>query len=1185
MSSLHQYIHSTFVDRFETPRIGSRSLGLTLAFFFCLLAWPNAASAATCRWTGAAAGDNRWSTATNWADCAGRAPQNGDDVTFQNAGAQGTNVNDIAGLRIATLLMVGQPDQPVNSRWNISGAGVIVTSRVILEELRTDLAGNAPAFLAPITLAATMTIVNQSIVQTPGGGTSSNVRLGDIALAGFTPTFQTDFPISVIGHISGNGGLRKTGTSLLVLNDNSYTGATDILAGSIRAAASTALGADTPLDSTTVETSATLLLADGVTVNEHVLLANGSIAVAANTSATFSGPINVPPSLTPGVPLNGDLNVDGALTVTGSIVASTGDVVFKVGAGTVTLSNPLNVWPQLAIADGTVRAGVADAMSKSGRMSLLVGGAPAATLDLNGFDLTIGSLDGGEGSRILLGSHTLTINQSVPGTYAGIITGTGNIVKSGPANAPATLTLAGLQPNTCTGTTTVLAGRLALQKPAGVAALAGPVVVTGGTLAVPVNDNQIVDSAPVVVNAPGVLDLTDHKEDIGSLSGSGQVLIGKGTLTIGRDNTSTTFTGTLHGDPAPGGQGAEVYFRVLKVGSGTLTLTGESRLADQAVVDAGTLVLDGKINGSAVLVRGGVLGGSGTIFDNNGLNTFVSNLLGRGGAISPGHSPGVIHADQADFAQGSSFIVQINGAAPGTGYDQLSLLFGMTLAPDTKLTVTRKFGAPKGSAFTIIDLVPGAQVNGTFSGLPEGGTVDADGQRFTISYRGGTQNNDVVLTALEDPPPITYFLSEGATGGFFDEDVLIANPNDAAAPVTLTFSKENGQQVKATRSLPPQSHLTVHVDQIAGLEATSASAQVTSESGQPLVVERSMFWDKTYYAGHTGSAVDEPGPDWFFAEGSQGFFDTFVLVINPNPTATDVTFTFFRENEAPVTKTVAVGPTTRLTLHAGDVPELIDRSFGIAVHASQPIMAERSVYFGTTPTRLWSGGTESAGVNAPSTHWFLAEGATGGFFDTFVLLSNPQTTAANVTVQYLLDTGETITVPKTIPANTRLTINIEAEDDVRLHNAAVSTVVTSDVAIIAERSMYWPGAAVPWGEGHNSFGVVDAGTSWGLSEGRIGGPLNFHTYILLANPQTTAANVTVRYLRDTGAPVTKTYTVPPTSRFNIDTSTVAELHDESFGAVITVTNGVNIIVERSMYWDSNGFVFSGGTNATGIRLP
>jgi hypothetical protein len=418
----------------------------------------------------------------------------------------------------------------------------------------------------------------------------------------------------------------------------------------------------------------------------------------------------------------------------------------------------------------------------------------------------------------------------------------------------------------------------------------------------------------------------------------------------------------------------------------------------------------------------------------------------------------------------------------------------------------------------------------------------------------------------------------------------LANPSDLVAPVTLTFSKEDGGQVVATRSLPPQSHLTVHVDTIPGLEATAASAQVTSDAGIPLIVERTMFWDQSHYAGSTGSAVDRPAQDWFFAEGSQGFFQTFVLVINPGATPADVTFTFQRETGAPVQKTVTLGAATRLTLDTGSIPDLVNQSFGIAVHATQPIMAERSMYFGTivnggTVTRLWSGGTESAGVTAPSTHWFLAEGATGGFFTTFVLLSNPQTTEAHVDLQYLLDTGETVTVRKTIPANARLTTNVGGEDDVRLHNAAVSTVVTSDVPIIAERSMYWPGAAVPWGEGHNSFGVVNAGTKWGLSEGRAGGPSNFHTYILLANPQTTAANVTVRYLRDTGAPIVRTYTVSPTSRFNIDVNAIDELRDSSFGAVIEVTNNVPIIVERSLYWDWQGTSFSGGTNVTGSRLP
>jgi hypothetical protein len=62
------------------------------------------------------------------------------------------------------------------------------------------------------------------------------------------------------------------------------------------------------------------------------------------------------------------------------------------------------------------------------------------------------------------------------------------------------------------------------------------------------------------------------------------------------------------------------------------------------------------------------------------------------------------------------------------------------------------------------------------------------------------------------------------------------------------------------------------------------------------------------------------------------------------------------------------------------------------------------------------------------------------------------------------------------------------------------------------------------------------------------------------------------------------YTVSPTSRFTIDSTAIVERHDESFGADIQVTHGVPII-ERSMYWDSNGFQFSGGTNATGSRLP
>jgi hypothetical protein len=135
--------------------------------------------------------------------------------------------------------------------------------------------------------------------------------------------------------------------------------------------------------------------------------------------------------------------------------------------------------------------------------------------------------------------------------------------------------------------------------------------------------------------------------------------------------------------------------------------------------------------------------------------------------------------------------------------------------------------------------------------------------------------------------------------------------------------------------------------------------------------------------------------------------------------------------------------------------------------------------------------------------------------------------------------------------------------------------------------MYWrAGDAVPWGEGHNETGVTSTSSHWTLAEGRIGGPNDFSTYILLANPEPTAANVTITYLRESGEPVVRTHTVPAASRFTVDVrSEVPELRDERFGADVVVTNGVGIVVERAMYWNAGGVFWSGGTMAAGTMMP
>jgi Ca2+-binding RTX toxin-like protein len=450
----------------------------------------------------------------------------------------------------------------------------------------------------------------------------------------------------------------------------------------------------------------------------------------------------------------------------------------------------------------------------------------------------------------------------------------------------------------------------------------------------------------------------------------------------------------------------------------------------------------------------------------------------------------------------------------------------------------------------------------------------------TVTDSSGNQASDIVTVTVD---ALSYTMAEGATGGFFDTDILIANPNSVVAPVTITYLKGDGTTITQNLDLPATSRTTIAVDGIAGLENTEVSSTVTSNQALPLVVERTMRWDATGYGAHTERATDAPAKTWYFAEGSQGFFKTFVLLANPGGVANEATITFLLENAAPVVKRYPLAPTSRQTIDAGQIPELVNQGFGMIVSFTQPGVAERAMYFGTP---VFNAGHESAGVNAPSTSWFLAEGATGSFFTTFVLLANPGAADATATVTFLPTTGLPVTKAHVVKAGRRLTLNIAAED-ASLASGAVATQVTSTQPILVERAQYWPFSPNRWYEAHNSFGGTALGTRWGLAEGRVGGPESYQTYILLANADATqAAQVTITFLRTDGTTVAKDFSVPPTSRFNVHVNSMApELANESFGAIIQVTSGAGIFVERALYSDAGGVTFAAGTNALATRLP
>jgi hypothetical protein len=155
-----------------------------------------------------------------------------------------------------------------------------------------------------------------------------------------------------------------------------------------------------------------------------------------------------------------------------------------------------------------------------------------------------------------------------------------------------------------------------------------------------------------------------------------------------------------------------------------------------------------------------------------------------------------------------------------------------------------------------------------------------------------------------------------------------------------------------------------------------------------------------------------------------------------------------------------------------------------------------------------------------------------------------------------------------------------------LANAAVSTTIVSDAAIIAERSIYWPGLDQGWRETHNSFGVTATGLRWGLADVRLGGARGYATYVLLANPNPVPAEVAVRFLRTGAAPVIREYTVAPTSRMNVWVNNEApEIGEGTFSVDVQVLNHQPIAVEKALYWNSEGAVWAGGTNVTATMLP
>ncbi|WP_396625961.1 hypothetical protein [Luteitalea sp.] len=317
---------------------------------------------------------------------------------------------------------------------------------------------------------------------------------------------------------------------------------------------------------------------------------------------------------------------------------------------------------------------------------------------------------------------------------------------------------------------------------------------------------------------------------------------------------------------------------------------------------------------------------------------------------------------------------------------------------------------------------------------------------------------------------------------------------------------------------------------------------------------------------------------WFLAEGAHNStFAQEILVGNPSSQALKVTVTLLpqADAQAPTTsRTFDLAATSRLTVRLGSDFNLNGSASArvTAVLASDnttpaDVVVERTMYFqgATAPGSHNASGVTQAGL---SESWTLAEG-TGGVFETFVLVANPNPTTTTVRATYLTGTGQSFTTTQTAPANSRVTFYPRGEHPA-LASADFSTVIdslTPGNTVIAERAMYFDAFM----SGHDALGVTSPSTTWLFAEGNTagGGAIAFETYLLLANTNSTATTATVDYLLDNGQVVSRDYPLAARQRFTVWVDQEGRTFDQrlraaAFGIRVTATQP--IVAERAMYW-------------------
>ncbi|CAM1000321.1 Autotransporter-associated beta strand repeat-containing protein [Rhodanobacter sp. Root179] len=597
-----------------------------------------------------------------------------------------------------------------------------------------------------------------------GQGATPVIRVGDGSSAG------ADWTATINNVIAGSDGLDKADAGTLILaGNNTYTGGTTVSGGTLSVSADANLG----------DAGGALVLDGGVLQVTGSSFASTTRALSMTAAGGGFDIVDAGHTFTVAQALDGSgslrklgagsLLLGGANSYSGGTVIEAGILQVgdggtsgSLGSGAVTNNGTL-------VFDRSDDVGVAGAISGSG--ALVKDGAGVLTLTgansyAGGTTIRAGILqvgDGGTGGSLGSGAvtndGTLVFDRSDAVGFAGVISGSGALVKDG-AGA---LTLTGA--NSYAGGTTIRAGTLrgdtvslqgdivdhgvlvfdqatdgsyagqlsgsgSLHKLGGGSLLlggansySGGTVIEAGTLQVGDGGTSgSLGSGAVTNNGTLVFDRSDAVAFAGAISGSGALVKdGAGVLTLTGANSyaggTTIGAGTLRGDTASVqgdivDHGALVFDQAVdgsyaddlsgggslgKTGAGTLTLSGDNHaFSGDAEVLAGGLAVDGTLGGSLVMDAGTRLSGSGTLGN-----------LDLAGTLAPGHSIGTLSASgDVTIRSGASYEVETDAAGHS---DLLAVTGHATLQGGSVLNLASDGSYTTQTTYTILTAAGGVE--------------------------------------------------------------------------------------------------------------------------------------------------------------------------------------------------------------------------------------------------------------------------------------------------------------------------------------------------------------------------------------------------------------------------------------------------------------------------------------------